>query len=230
MENNKVLNVSCDFNGYQVYQIPANTVEVELKIKRTRGKYTLIKDAHMRTEKYPPWDTANRRAKVRTIKRRTPRRETGSKDIVVDNSTSSETDIPNGGFGYAPKIYTDPKLTATLPQIETECDETETAQKDFIGEYCVTCIKKYNRCWCNGLNWDVDLMEVEQPNSPPVNPTDTTNPTKRPNSIKLVSIRQPPPGWSEFRKGTLNKSNIASLDKIIIMGLRSISTEEFENM
>ena len=48
-------------------------------------------------------------------------------------------------------------------------------------------------------------MEVEQPNSPPINPTDTTNPTRRPNSLKAVSIKQPPPGWSEFRKGTINK-------------------------
>ena len=54
MENNKVLNVSCDFDGYLVYQIPGNTVEVELKIKTTRGKYTLTKDAHTRAEKYHP--------------------------------------------------------------------------------------------------------------------------------------------------------------------------------
>ena len=119
MENNKALNVSCNFDGYLVCQIPANTEEVELKIKTTRGKCTLIKDAHTRTERYPPWDRANRRAKVHTIKRRTPRRETGSKDTVDDNSNSSETDIPNGeGFGYAPKIYTDPKFAATLPRIK----------------------------------------------------------------------------------------------------------------
>ena len=92
------------------------------------------------------------------------------------------------------------------------------------------CIKKHNRCWCNGLDWDGDLMEVEQPNSPLINPPDTTNSTKGPNSLKPVSIRQPPPGWSEFRKGTINKSNNAPLDKIVIKGLRSISTEEFENM
>ena len=35
MEMNKVLNVSCDFNGYLVYQMSDNMVEVELKIKTT---------------------------------------------------------------------------------------------------------------------------------------------------------------------------------------------------
>ena len=74
MENNKALNVSCDFDGYLVCQIPDNTVEVELKIKTTRGKYILIKDAYTRTEKYHPWDRADRRAKVHTIrKRNTPK-------------------------------------------------------------------------------------------------------------------------------------------------------------
>ena len=180
MEKTKALNVSCNFDWHLVCQIPANTVEVELKIKTTRGKYTLIKDAHTRNERYHPWDTANRRAKVHIIKTRTPGRETVSEDTVVDNSTCSEMDIPNGeSFGYAPKIYTDLKFAATLPKIKTECDETETAQKDFIGEYCAKCIKKHNRYWCNRLDWDVDLMEVEQPNNPLINLTDTTSQTKK---------------------------------------------------
>ena len=89
-------------------------------------------------------------------------------------------------------------------------------------------------------------MEVEQPNSPPINLTDTTNLTKRPNSLNPVTIRQPPPGWSEIRISVTNKCNIVKMDnghktnestmdeipidKIIIKGLRSISTEEFEIM
>ena len=72
MEMNKALNVSCDFDGCFVCQITDNTVEVELKIKTTRGKYTLIKDAYTRTERYHPWDRADRRAQVHTRKKRTP--------------------------------------------------------------------------------------------------------------------------------------------------------------
>ena len=51
MKHNTALNVSCDFNGYLVCQIPKNTIEVELKIKTTRGKYTLNKDTYARTER-----------------------------------------------------------------------------------------------------------------------------------------------------------------------------------
>ena len=43
---NKALNVSCNLNGCLVCQIPDNMVEVELKVKTTMGKYTLIKDAY----------------------------------------------------------------------------------------------------------------------------------------------------------------------------------------
>ena len=56
MENNTALNISCDFNGYiSMPNAHANTVEVELKIKTTQGKYTLNKDTCMRTERYDPW-------------------------------------------------------------------------------------------------------------------------------------------------------------------------------
>ena len=44
MDHNTTLNIACDFNGYLVCQMPADTVEMELKIKMTRGKYTLHKD------------------------------------------------------------------------------------------------------------------------------------------------------------------------------------------
>ena len=98
MENNKALNVSCNFNVYLVCQMLENTVEVELKIKTTRGKYILNKDTYTRTERYHPWDRAHRRSQVHTRKRRTPRRETVNVDTPGD-TTTSETDIPKGeGF------------------------------------------------------------------------------------------------------------------------------------
>ena len=34
MEHNTTLNISCNFNAYLVYQMPMNTVEVELKNKK----------------------------------------------------------------------------------------------------------------------------------------------------------------------------------------------------
>ena len=149
MEPNKALNVPCNFNGYLVCQIPNNTVEVELKIKTTQGKYTLNKDTYTRMERYHPWHRADRKAQIHTKKRRTPRRETVNIDIPVD-STRSETDIPEGeGFAYAPKLFMDPDFMATVPQTETEDSDLEVVQSNFIGEYCEKCVTNYNRCWCN---------------------------------------------------------------------------------
>ena len=72
MEMNKALNVSCDFCGYLVCQMPDNVMEVELKVKTTMDKYTLIKDFYIRTERYCPWDRADRSVHIHTRRRRTP--------------------------------------------------------------------------------------------------------------------------------------------------------------
>ena len=61
MDHNTALNFACNFNGYLVCQMPADTVEMELKIKTTRGKYTLHKYTCMRTERYHLWDRADER-------------------------------------------------------------------------------------------------------------------------------------------------------------------------
>ena len=140
MEMNKALNVSCDFDGYLVCLIPDNTVEVELKIKTTRGKYTLIKDAYTRTERWHPWDRANRRAQIHIRRRRTPQKDITGKDTTIDNSL--EADIPNGeGLGYAPKVYTDPNVAAVISPTEMALSAPEEPQKNFIGEYCAVCTR-----------------------------------------------------------------------------------------
>ena len=146
-------------------------------------------------------------------------------------------------------MFTDPDFTATVPQTETEDNDLEVVQNNFIGEYCEKCVTKYNRCWCNGLDWDEDLMEVEPPKSPTnYQSSNKTNNAKQSNNLTLVSIRQLPPGWSEIRRSIINKSSNSQmdnenrtngqgntmdeipLDKIIIKGIRSISTKEFEEM
>ena len=93
MEHNSILNLSCDFNGYWVCQMPKNMVEVELKIKMAQGKYIFNKDTCTRTERYHPWERADRRAKVHTKKRRTSRKEV---EVETIDSTNSETDIQDG--------------------------------------------------------------------------------------------------------------------------------------
>ena len=59
MSMNKQLNISYDFKGYLVCQMPKDVVEMELMVKTTWGKYTLIKNFHSRIEKYHPRNRAD---------------------------------------------------------------------------------------------------------------------------------------------------------------------------
>ena len=152
MEMNKALNVSCDFNGYLVCQMPDNVVEVELKVKTMMGKYTLIKEFYTKTERYHLWDRVDRRVQIHTRRKKTPQREIKSKDNTIGHSTDSETDIPSEeGFGYPPQMFTNPNFAATLPLTETEPSDPEGPQGKFKGDYCVICVKKYERYWCNAF-------------------------------------------------------------------------------
>ena len=79
--------------------MPANTVEVEVKIKTTWSKHTLIQGDNSRTEKYHSWDRADRRTNIHTRMRRTPQREV----VSNDSNTNSETDILMvEGLRYSP--------------------------------------------------------------------------------------------------------------------------------
>ena len=57
MNQPQPLSFSFDFQGYLVCQIPADALEVELKIKTKWGKLTLHTDQFTRTEKYRVWPT-----------------------------------------------------------------------------------------------------------------------------------------------------------------------------
>ena len=92
--------------------------------------------------------------------------------VSVDSvdSTNSEMDIQDGeGFAYASKIYNNPNYAVTVPLTESEDNELELVPKNFIGEYCGECAKRYNRCWCVKSNWDEELKEVEMPKGPTTN-------------------------------------------------------------
>ena len=52
MNQPQPLCVSLDFQGYLVCQIPADALEVELKMKTKWGKFTLHTGQFTRTEKY----------------------------------------------------------------------------------------------------------------------------------------------------------------------------------
>ena len=138
--------------------MPADTVEMELKIKMTRGKYTLHKDTCIRTERYCPWDRVDKRSKIHT-RRRTARRE-----VESEITSNSETDIQTGkGFMYPPELYTNPEFAKTITLTDTDNDDEEITNPNSIGEFCKECVKKYNRCWCFKSDWEEDLVDVEAP-------------------------------------------------------------------
>ena len=69
MNQPQPLSMSLDFQGYLLCQIPADALEVELKIKTKWGKFTLHTDQFIRTEKYREWRKANR-CEIHTSRRK----------------------------------------------------------------------------------------------------------------------------------------------------------------
>ena len=112
---------------------------------------------------------------------------------MVD-STNLETELQDAkGFVYAPKLFTNPNYAVTEPLTESEDNEIELVNKNFIGEYCGECVKRYDRCWCDKSDWDEELMEVEPPKALINHPTSTQNNIQRqPIHVTLVPIRHPP--------------------------------------
>ena len=56
MASNKSLNTTCDLDGYLFCKMPAGALEVEVKVKTTWGKFSMVQDIHTRTEKYHVWE------------------------------------------------------------------------------------------------------------------------------------------------------------------------------
>ena len=93
------LNAACDLNEYLICKMPAGALEVQLKVKATWGKFTMVQDTHTKTEKYCTWEKAQR-SHIRSRKRRVPCK-----------TTNKQTE--GQGFGYPPQIFTNPMYAAT---------------------------------------------------------------------------------------------------------------------
>ena len=117
MALNKSLNAMCDLDGYLFCRMPAEALEVEIKVKTKWRKFSMLQDTNTRTENFCALEKADRRSNVRTRKRRTPCREMRS--IHAEDNTTSETDVPVGqGLRYPPQVFTDPKYAAEVPHRE----------------------------------------------------------------------------------------------------------------
>ena len=83
-------------------------------------------------------------------------------------------------------------------------------------------------------------MEVETPKGPTNSPnTNQPNIQRQPLNMTVIPIRQPPPRWVEHRRHAVRQSNTNEceslreenpIEKLIIRGIRSITTKEFEEL
>ena len=105
------LEVSCDLDCYLACKMPKDVVKVEMKIKTKWGKLTLLRNFYMRTEKYRPWERANKHARIYSQKRTSCQMETRDPQVSVGNTALRDSGmyIPtNYGRGFPPRIFTNP--------------------------------------------------------------------------------------------------------------------------
>ena len=143
-----------------------------------------------------------------------------------NTNTNSETDVPVGeGLGYPPQVVVEPEFATNISHTEDELSNVEENRLNFIGEYCEKCVGTHNRCWCNSSDLDEESVDLE-------NPTNNADPNLESKRPSPTSFRQPPPGWSEFRRRAISKSKatLENSDNLTIKNCKSVSTEEFNNM
>ena len=73
--------------------MPKDVVEVELKIKSKWGKYTLLRDFYTRTEKYRPWERADKCTRIYSQRRTTQQTKTREPQDSKGATTSTDSGI-----------------------------------------------------------------------------------------------------------------------------------------
>ena len=187
MAFNQSLNADCDLNEYLFCKMPAGALEVQIKVKTTWGKFTMVQDGHTSMEKYHMWENGQR-CPTKSRKRRTPHKTTS----MQTEDDASETDIPTGqGFSYLPQIFIDHTHSTTS---EGEMKE----ERKFLGRYCKFCDKcNETHCWGSSSNWEEGLTDVNGTSS---NPSIEKNPSS--------TVRKPPVGWSTFRCRVIREAEL----------------------
>ena len=112
----KSLNANSDLDGYLFCKMLSGALEVQIKVKTTWGKFTMVQDTQTTTEKYCTWEKAQR-CPIRSRKTRTPHKKTN----IQTEDDASETDVPTSqGFSHPPQIFTNPTHTTTMTHTESE--------------------------------------------------------------------------------------------------------------
>ena len=176
----KSLNAACDPNEYLFCKMPEGTLDIEVKVKTTWGKFTMVQNTHTRTEKYHTWEKAQR-CYTKSKKGRTPHKAAS----VHTKDNASETDIPTGqGFGYPQQIFSGPTHTAVMTHTDLEGEVKHGT--NFLGRYCEYCDRcGETPCWCFSSDWEEGL--------------DVNNPNPSMEIIPSPTVRKPPAGWSKSR-------------------------------
>ena len=188
------LKATYNFNtGYLVCDIPDNTVEIVVKIKTTFGKHTLVEDRERRTVKYRPWGRCNQpKIKMEMAKRVAPLKLRKVKKEGMQSGSSLETGtwiLKGEGFGYPPKIFTDPnypqdsegeEMMEAHPHDEADNNVTpkdyDSANQSMprkkvpipnkikFNPYCPCCTPTGYRCICNDTESDWEgMVEIYHP-------------------------------------------------------------------
>ena len=96
--------------------MPAGALEVEIKVKTTWRKFSMLQDIHTRTEKYCAWEKADGWSNVRTRKRKALHKTTN----MQTKHNASETDVPVGQeFRYPLQVFTDPKYARSNKKVNS---------------------------------------------------------------------------------------------------------------
>ena len=146
MNQPQPLYISLDFQGYHVCQIPADGLEVELKIKTKWGKFILHTDQFTRTEKYRAWRKPNR-CKIHS------RRRKHLSNSHLNISSDSSTFVNHGqGLGYPPNVFKD-----------SDSDQKFPPHVQILENYCRTCLTEKVRCsYQPTSNWSGELIDTTQ--------------------------------------------------------------------
>ena len=146
MSQPQPLSISVDFQGYLVCHIPADALEVELKIKTKWGKFTLHTDQFTRMEKYRAWRKATK-CKIHS------RRRKHLSDSHLNISSDSSMFINHGqGLGSPPKIF-----------LDSDPDQDFPPHIPIFEDYCRTCLTEKVRCSCQPMSdWSGELIDTTQ--------------------------------------------------------------------
>ena len=75
MASNKLLHATCDLDGYLFCKMATGALEVEVTVKTTWGKFSMLQDIYTRTKKYHVWEKADGSSIIKTRKRKAPHRK-----------------------------------------------------------------------------------------------------------------------------------------------------------